>query len=71
MHVACCAVQSNDFDGQEVMVDEEGEDEWCWEEEFELTDDALILPPIEQVGSGWTCQKPQPRPRPSPYLRPL
>ena len=35
---------------EEVMVDEEGEDEWCWEEEFELTDDAVILPPIEQAG---------------------
>ena len=33
----------------EVMVDEEGEDEWCWEKDFELTDDAVILPPIEQA----------------------
>ena len=33
----------------EVMVDEEGEDEWCWEHEFQLTNDAVILPPIEQV----------------------
>ncbi len=34
---------------EEVMVDEEGEDEWCWEADFELTDDAVILPPIEQA----------------------
>ena len=33
----------------EAMVDEDGEDEWCWEDEFLLTDDALLLPPIEQA----------------------
>ena len=44
--------QHIDSTDPDVMVDEEGEDEWCWEDEFELTDDAVILPPIEQVAGG-------------------
>ena len=51
--------QHIDVAEQEVMVDEEGEEEWCWEEEFELTADAVILPPIEQV-VDWATAHPNP-----------
>ena len=31
------------------MVDEDGDDEWCWESKFKLAKDGVVLPALEQA----------------------
>ena len=38
-----------DAEEAECWVDEDGEDEWCWERKFKLYADGVVLPPLEQV----------------------